>query len=126
MAEMTRKKQVSNLMVLVVIMVLMANHFVNSEIMNIGDVGSDHHHHYHDHDGGNSVTESDDLTLHHHHNDGNRKMEVGGVNGSHYVQQIIPCKGSFCLVGQDCNDGCFCFPFFLTTGLCMGSCPSCE
>ncbi|KAF3447914.1 hypothetical protein FNV43_RR08621 [Rhamnella rubrinervis] len=92
MVEMVSKKQMSNLMVLVVTMVLMTNHFVNCEIMNIGDDGSDDHH-YHDRDDGNNVTESHDLT----------KMEVGGANGSYYVQSEI----------QNCLRDCANAVFFL-------------
>ncbi|KAF3447915.1 hypothetical protein FNV43_RR08622 [Rhamnella rubrinervis] len=75
MAEMMTKKHVSNLMFLVVTMVLMINQFINCEITNIGDIGSDDH--YHDHDDDNNATESHDLIPHHHHNDG-RGRSVSG------------------------------------------------
>ncbi|KAF3430992.1 hypothetical protein FNV43_RR25722 [Rhamnella rubrinervis] len=113
--------------VFVMCLCVMANYYVSCESTNIGDVGSDHLH-YHDHDDVNNGTESHDLTPHHHHhNDGNRKTEVGGVIGSIYAQDIenvYGCHGAPCFIAK-CIDGCFRFPFFIYTGICLGKCESC-
>ncbi|KAF3432516.1 hypothetical protein FNV43_RR27256 [Rhamnella rubrinervis] len=75
MPEMMSKKGVSNLVVLVVAIILMANYFVSCEKTNIGDIGSGHYH-YHDYDNdGNNAKDSHDLTPPHHHSDGSNVKE---------------------------------------------------
>ena len=116
MDEMVSKKQVSNLVVLVVAMVLMANYFVSCENTNIGDVGSDHHHDHHN--DGNTVKETHDLAPHH---NGNRKMEAGGVIDPDTTTTV--CSGEPCIWGiVGCATNCYCIPFFVSAGLCVGKC----
>ena len=107
MAQMMSKKQVSNLVVLVVAMVLMANYFVSCENTNIGDVESDHH------IDGNNTKASHDLAHHHHTG---QKMKVDGVPGGY-------CPGNLCsVIEQDCDGHCVCYPAFVFYGICGGSC----
>ena len=115
MDEMVSKKQVSNLVVLVVAMVLMANYFVSCENTNIEDVESNHHDHHFD---GNNVKESHDLVYHHHN--GHKIMEVGGVVAP---KKNAYCHGQLCSsFDQDCDPTCVCVPFLITIGVCVGSC----
>ncbi|KAF3430990.1 hypothetical protein FNV43_RR25720 [Rhamnella rubrinervis] len=116
MAEMMSKELVSNLVVLVVAMALMANYFVSCENSNIGDVGSDHPHPHPQHNDGSNVKEGHDLATHPHDN-GNRKMEAPDQ------EEIYSCYGEPCVfLFQNCKKGCFCLPVYVMGGICVGGC----
>ncbi|KAF3432517.1 hypothetical protein FNV43_RR27257 [Rhamnella rubrinervis] len=128
MPEMMTKKWVSNLVVLVVAMILMANYFVSCGKTNIGDVGSDDYHHDY-HNDGNNVKESHDLIPHHHHNDGHDVKESHDLASHRHdngVRKMAEdgCPGGFCFfITQSCHRKCFCFPIpYSIGGFCVGSC----
>ncbi|KAF3430989.1 hypothetical protein FNV43_RR25719 [Rhamnella rubrinervis] len=113
---MMSKKQISNLVVLVVAIILMFNYFVSCENTNIGDFGSDHDRRHHN--DGIDIKEGHDLAPPPRDN-GCRKMEAGGV-----IRPNSGCTWEICnFLWNDCHRGCVCLPVFMVWyGLCAGSC----